>query len=145
MPGRYEKLEDFWKQVQLERIGRIVCLAPLTEINHKSPEYAKALAANNAPCTITRFPIEDFGVPDDREAFRGLASELAAQLRTGRRLLVHCAGGIGRTGTLAVCTLMALGQTRADAYEAVAAARSRPETQEQHELLTWFEISLKSP
>ena len=59
-------------------------------------------------------------------------------LSAGRRVLIHCGAGIGRTGTLAVCVLVALGQTRAEAEAVVRAAGSQPETPEQHALVGWW-------
>ena len=49
--------------------------------------------------------------------------ELAVRLRFGERLLVHCAAGIGRAGTTAVCVLIRLGMPMTDALATVRASR----------------------
>ena len=137
MPGRCEPLERAWEEIRLKKIGLIVCLTALEEIRRKSPEYAAAIEASSVPCEIKCFPIEDYGVPNDRIAFWDLTSTIAEQLCAGSRILIHCGAGIGRTGTLASCVLMALGETKAKAEQAVNAARSYPETREQIDLVSW--------
>ncbi len=138
MPGRREPLERFWEQIRREGVHLIVCLAGPDEIRAKSQAYAAALEAKTAPCPINAFPVADFGVPEDCEAFWLLASTIAQQLRAGSQVLIHCGAGIGRTGTLATCVLLALGETQAKAEQAVSAAGSHPETTEQRDLVSWY-------
>lgn len=137
MPGRREPLEQVWEQIRSDAIQVIVCLAGPEELRAKSPSYSTAIAAKTVPCSMESFPIADFGVPGDREAFWSLASKIAMQLKAGGHVLIHCGAGIGRTGTLATCVLLALGEPRAKADQAVSAAGSHPETPEQRELVSW--------
>ncbi|WP_371413796.1 protein-tyrosine phosphatase family protein [Meiothermus sp. PNK-Is4] len=137
MPGRNEPLENVWREIRNTRIDCIVSLASRREIREKSPDYADAIAAGRVPCDRLEFPITDFGVPEDRPAFYTLARDLATRLRAGQRLLIHCGAGIGRTGTLATCVLVALGEPLESAKRSVSAAGSSPETAEQRELIAW--------
>lgn len=137
MPGRWEPLEQAWAEARTRGIQTIVCLATTEEIRDRSPSYAAALDAESTPCPVMAFPIVDLEAPRDREAFWSLASDIAARLTAGERLLVHCAAGIGRTGTLATCVLLALGRTPAEAEQDVSAAGSRPETARQRALVAW--------
>jgi protein-tyrosine phosphatase len=114
-------------------IDRIICLTPDDEIRAKSPGYAAVLEENVMPCPVQRFPIPDFEVPEDRHAFLSLVQQLRDSLREGERLMVHCSAGIGRTGTVATCLLVALGFEPSTAREAVQRAGSRPE----HDLIHW--------
>jgi protein-tyrosine phosphatase len=137
MPGRREPLEQAWEQVRVHCVEAIVCLAAFDEVRAKSPSYAAALDAKTVPCLVEPFPISDFGVPADREAFWSLAVKITTQLKAGGRVLIHCGAGIGRTGTLATCVLLGLGQPAAEAQKAVSTTGSHPETAEQRELVSW--------
>jgi len=70
-------------------------------------------------------PIVDMGVPDAAlwRSAHGVGAEVVNRLRRGDRVLFHCAAGLGRTGTLAAATLVALGQTPQAAIESVRSAR----------------------
>lgn len=83
------------------------------------------------------FEIPDRVVPDNRHAFMSLAGGIASRLRAGEAVLIHCAGGIGRTALLAVCVLVALGEEVSDARSAVLRAGSTIETAPQRELISW--------
>lgn len=90
-----------------------------------------------------QFPIMDFGVPDGpaRRAWPTLQAELTTQLRAGQSLLVHCAAGLGRTGTMVALLLKALGQDSATAIAAVRAARPGTiETPAQHDFVVGFAV-----
>jgi len=71
-------------------------------------------------------PIVDADVP--REAFEAAWREAGPRLRAllgeGRRVLLHCRGGLGRTGTIAARLLVELGTAPAGAVAAVRAARA---------------------
>ena len=66
-----------------------------------------------------------------------LANDLANRLRCGEALLIHCAGGVGRTAMLAVSVLLALGESFNEAENAVSRAGSIVETMAQIEMLSW--------
>ena len=136
MPGRHEALGKIWTEVASHEIAAIVCLADSAEIRSKSPEYAKALEVG-VPCEVIRYEIPDFGVPADRGTFWALAHTIAGRLRKADSLLIHCAAGIGRTGTLAEAVLLALGQDSRDACDAIKSAGSGAETDAQRELILW--------
>ena len=70
-------------------------------------------------------PIPDMGVPN---SFEPVASQVLQRLRLGDKVLVHCAAGLGRTGTLAAALLVDLG---AEPQAAIARVRqARPGTLE---------------
>ena len=137
MPGTRGPLERTWEALRREEVQVIVCLAEPEEIRAKSATYAAALEAQAVPCPVESFPVADFGVPDDREAFWALASSVGRRLTGGERVLIHCGAGIGRTGTLAMCVLLALGEPPPKAEQAVSAAGSHPETAAQRALVSW--------
>jgi protein-tyrosine phosphatase len=137
MPGRFEALEKVWHHVETEAIGAIICLNEPHEIRLKSGQYATALENGEVPCAVVAFQISEGGVPADRIAFWKLATDIAERLRGGERVLVHCAGGVGRTALLAVSVLMALGLSMEDAESATSRAGSIVETMPQVEMLSW--------
>ncbi|MGA2808124.1 MAG: hypothetical protein ABSE87_08310 [Terracidiphilus sp.] len=78
-------------------------------------------------------PIPDTHIPQDRAAFRQFVAGLAARLRAGERIGVHCRGSIGRATVTAACTLIHLGWSPDAALEAIEVARGCPvpDTREQ--------------
>jgi ADP-ribosyl-[dinitrogen reductase] hydrolase len=79
-------------------------------------------------------PIVDVAVPDAafEEAWRVHGPMFRDLLRAGRRLLVHCRGGLGRAGTVAARLLVELGVEPEEAIGMVREARPGAiETDEQ--------------
>ena len=137
MPGRFEAIEKVWQQLGSEAVGAIVCLNELYEIRMKSSEYAEALETGTVPCSVLPFEIREGGVPEDRDAFWALANDVANRLQSGEAVLIHCAGGVGRTAMLAVSVLLALGKPLHEAESLVSRAGSTVETMLQIEMLSW--------
>ena len=65
--------------------------------------------AQQSGLTVRRYPIVDVDVPSDRATFAALVDELYADLQAGKTVVVHCLGGLGRSGTLAACLLIRAG------------------------------------
>lgn len=144
LPGRYEPLTEFLEAAKKYRIDLLVNLVSITEAREKSPEYAKALESQSLQVQVCSFPIEDYGVPPDKEAYAEFVGQVAAKVRSGSTVLIHCGAGIGRTGTFAACLLLALGEERTKAMERVERAGSKPETSDQKDLVQWCEEWLKA-
>jgi len=137
MPGRFEAIDKVWHQVRTDAIGAIVCLTEEFEIRQKSAKYAEALETGTVPCSVVPFEIREGGVPENKDAFWALANNLANRLQSGEAVLVHCAGGVGRTALLAVSVLLAMGKTISEAESLVSRAGSIVETMPQMEMLSW--------
>jgi len=137
MPGRFETIDKVWHQVKTDAVGAIVCLNEDFEIRQKSVKYAEALDAGTVPCSVVPFEIREGGVPENKDAFWALANDVANRLHSGQAVLVHCAGGVGRTAMLAVSVLLAMGKPITEAENLVSREGSMVETMPQIEMLSW--------
>ncbi len=138
MPGRFEPWERFVAEARDAGVTQVVCLAPLYEVQGVSPDYHRALEGDAFPFGWTHLPMRDFGVAFEADAFRASVAQLAQAVRGGDALLLHCAAGIGRTGTVAACLLKALGVPTADALQRVRRAGSNPQSALQSGLIELF-------
>jgi protein-tyrosine phosphatase len=99
----------------------IVCLNQIDELNMRYPDYVEWLRANIGGRAIW-FPIENFHAPSARSVMPILRM-ITDRLEAGEGVVMHCAAGQGRAGTMAACVLMALGDSPADAVRTVASNR----------------------
>jgi len=68
-------------------------------------------------------PVPDMSVPPSLEATADLVGAVVERLSRGATVVVHCLGGLGRSGTLAACCLVARGKDPAEAVDLVRRAR----------------------
>ena len=88
------------------------------------PEACEAFA-NMGPEWL-HLPIVDVSTPDETFERRWIyfGHRLRGVLRRGGKVLIHCRGGLGRTGTIAARLLVEFGVSPGEAMRAVRAARS---------------------
>jgi hypothetical protein len=113
--------------------------------------YAKILSeqaqANAVSVQYYRFPIGDFGLPSAAQMM-SILDQIDESLGAGRKVYLHCWGGIGRTGTTVGCYLVRHGLDGEEALRKLAECwrqvpKSRihphsPETRQQVEfVLDW--------
>lgn len=138
MPGRLEPWPEFVAEAGRHALTRIVCLNPADEMTALSPAYHAALMADALPARLQWLPMRDRGLAQDGRTFAQGITELADALRAGEHALLHCAAGIGRTGTAAACLLKHLGLSAAQARQRVRDAGSNPESALQSGLIERF-------
>jgi protein-tyrosine phosphatase len=135
MPGRLDSWPRFLLEAQAAGIQEVVCLNPLFEVERASPAYAAAVAQQDLPFRWTHLPMQDYGLAASQDAYLQAVTDLAGRVRGGDVILLHCAAGIGRTGTTAACLLKQLGATTAQALQWVRNAGSDPESALQRGLI----------
>jgi Cyclin-dependent kinase inhibitor 3 (CDKN3) len=69
------------------------------------------------------YPIPDVSVPDSIGHSAELVRAILDRLATRRVVVIHCLGGLGRSGTIAACCLVARGTEPDEAIEIVREAR----------------------
>lgn len=138
MPGRFEPWSAFLGQADRARLALVVSLTPRAELAELAPEYHAAVLRGRLPFRWMQLAIRNFGVPDDAVAFRRDIHAIADALRAGDAVFLHCAAGMGRTGSTAACVLKALGLAAQEALLRVREAGSNPQNAEQSGLVDWF-------
>ena len=124
-------------------VGKAVRTIACLVHNHELVEWGIAdlpAAAAARGIELLHRPIRDVSVPTLDDA-RNLVRELFA--RRDEPILIHCIGGLGRTGVIAGCLLRALDVAPDEALRRLVVARGKrcPETPEQRHFVTDFSLS----
>ena len=99
----------------------IVCLNERSELERREPSYIDWLRTNQ-PGRALWFPIRNFRA-ESAAATMPFLRMIVERLDADEGVVMHCAMGQGRAGTMAVCLLMMLGATQEDALRTVASNR----------------------
>jgi protein-tyrosine phosphatase len=112
-------------------VGHLLLLVEDAELERWGDRDIVARAAE-AGVVITRLPLPDGAAPGSVHVMDEILVGLDAA-RSDGDVAVACMGGVGRTGTVAACALVAAGMTAADAIARVRAIRhpTAVETPEQ--------------
>jgi hypothetical protein len=106
MPGRGAALAADIATITDWRPAIVVSLTESAELAaHGAEGIGGVLRAHGVD--HRHFPIRDYGAPAaDDSGWAALAVEMHAALDAGRRVLVHCMGGCGRSGMIALRLLV---------------------------------------
>ena len=85
----------------------VVTLMEEAEIVRICPGFLEALDRHELESM--RYPIPDFGAPDDPERFYVFVEEARIRLARGQALLAHCNAGLGRTAIFLASVLKGCG------------------------------------
>jgi protein-tyrosine phosphatase len=125
-------LED--EMADWRRAGVDTVLSLLTQEEEQDLELKEeARAAKARGMKFLALPIPDRQVPPSESEVSATLDRIDAELSAGKNVVVHCRQGVGRTGLIAACLLIAKGQTPTSAVDTLSAARGNPvpETDEQ--------------
>ncbi len=116
-------------------IDKILCLLEETESQQLGLRDQPSLA-EKAGIEFQRFPIPDYGVPDFLD-LQVQITQILKDLENGKHLLVHCRGGVGRTGLICCCAMVTTGLNVPDAISLVTEKRGTqvPETPAQIDMI----------
>jgi protein-tyrosine phosphatase len=144
LPGRRDysrNLADDLATMRDEGVDAVACLVPVAEMgSYGVPELLDRYNDEQIECY--HLPIAD-----QRACTRSDAVELVqwcrSHLDAGRHVMLHCVGGIGRTGLIAACVLKAYGLDSEAAINFVRNARTRRaiETPQQEAFVREFSLS----
>lgn len=80
------------------------------------------------------FPIKDHHIPEDEEKFKATVIEVVNnELRKGKKVAVHCYGGVGRAPTFATSCLIYAGVDSDTAIDMVKSVR-------KNSLRNWWQL-----
>lgn len=138
LPGKVD-LDADMKKITDNEITHVVTLVSQEELD----KY-------NVPTLLTRFdeegievlhsPIQDYGLPG-HEQMKTILTWLHKRVKSKQNVLVHCVGGLGRSGTvMAVYAKAYLGKSGEEAIQYVRSIRGQDavETEQQQEfVINW--------
>ncbi len=126
-------------------IGLII---DLTTPDDPLTDYTQYLATYAPQIAYQRFPIRDVSIPST-PLMLAILDAMSAAVAAGKRVYVHCWGGIGRTGTVIGCWYVRNGATGDEALVRIRQCRigiegASPETDEQRDFVrSWREPSAR--
>ena len=125
LPGRRDYGRVLDQDLAAIRAGHITHVCSLLSPDEYSRYGVEGLAeaVRTAGLEHRALPILDQAVPSIAE-MRGLVHWMRRAIDGGGRVLVHCVGGLGRSGIAAACYLVAQGMEPVAAIAAVRRARS---------------------
>ncbi len=120
-------LDDDLKVIKAFDAVALVTLMPDTELQSlRVPPHQIRDKASELSIEWYQLPIPDAGVPD--QSFEDLWADaglrLRALLKVGHNIVIHCKGGLGRTGTVAARLLVEFGVDPRKAIQSVRKARA---------------------
>jgi len=112
--------------MQSQQVARVVCLLPQRQLagyNHLLEAYKQSFGTSN----VCWSPIQDFKLADASALTQDILPFLAAADQHQERVVVHCSGGVGRTGHILAAWLVSFrGMSNEQAIQAVQQTGRNP-------------------
>ena len=101
-----ERVREWIEFMQSQRISRVCCLLSESQLNRYS-DLLNVYRQSFGHAAICWAPIEDFQIVDRQVLITQILPFLSLADRQSERVVVHCAGGVGRTGQILAAWLIA--------------------------------------
>jgi len=137
-----EEEMDAWRRAGIDTVLSLLTLEEEQDLDL----LREAHEANARGMKFVSLPIPDRQVPNSESEVSATLDRLDADLAAGKNVVVHCRQGVGRTGLVAACLLVAKGLTPEVAVKILSAARGAPvpETAEQRRWIDHYAAVLAS-
>lgn len=122
LPGGRGDLPGDIALLQAWGADMVVSLVQTTEMTALGVAALPAMIAQ-AGIVWRHFPIADFDVPPAQAGWVALSAEIRGVLGQGGRVVLHCRGGCGRTGMMALRLMVEAGEDAAAALLRLRAVR----------------------
>jgi atypical dual specificity phosphatase len=138
LAGHPNPTESELRRLMEQGFAAVLCL-----LGHAEAPGYDAVAARARGLAWLRVPVPDFTPPTLEQIEEGLA--FVERSLAGGKVMIHCMGGSGRTGTFAACHWVARGLSADAAIARVKAANHRAiETPEQCAAVAAFAHALRT-
>ena len=117
----YEQLNADIEHYKNQGVTKVLSLLLPEEIE-KLGLQNEGLSCSESGLDFKSFSIKDMSVPDSSE-LKALHTELKADLANGHAIAIHCHGGRGRAGTVAITLMIEHGYDAQEAIKIASAAR----------------------
>lgn len=140
-----EKIYTEIAEMQGVSIDTVLCLLEDFELPKANLEKA-AEAYQEKGIEYLRLPIRDERYPPDFLAAKAMIETLCDKILSGKTVAIHCYGGIGRSGTIAVGILLHFGYEVLEAVNLVSESRGMEiaKAQEQRQWLYEYAWKLRN-
>lgn len=129
--------------------AQLAAFAPDLVVTMTQADEMAALGAGDLPGWLAargigwaHFPVADFSTPPEGADWPALSAQVRTVLARGRRVLVHCRGGLGRSGMVALRLMVETGEAPDIALARLRAAR--PGAVETEAQARWAGCPLRS-
>ena len=109
LPGRWGDAVADFAMIRAWAPDIVVSMTETAEMERFNMADMGALLARDG-VDWAHFPVRDFGVPENESIWAELASELHKVLDANGRVLVHCLGGLGRSGMVLLRLMVERGE-----------------------------------
>lgn len=134
-PGLYGDWEDDITYLKKRGIGFVMSLTEEPLIQQELTDEGFG---------FYHLPIRDMDAPMPRNAHEAL-NVLIAKIDAGHKVLIHCKGGVGRTGMIGACYLVTKGYTPQEAIQKVRSVHNAYiQTRNQELFVSNFQLYIDS-